>query len=93
MLPTPPKELTEAVLREACADGWPETQTLDFKWGLPGTTDEDRAEFAKDICAFANADGGDRVYGISDRNARANEIVPIQNLAPDTVRRRWFELA
>jgi hypothetical protein len=92
MLPTPPKELTEAVLREACADGWPETQTLDFKWGLPGTTDEDRAEFAKDICAFANADGGDLVYGISDRNARANEIVPIQNLAPDTVRRRLTQM-
>src|SRR6266852_7628233 len=91
MLPKPPKDVTEEMLLEACQEAWPETRTLDFKWGLPGRTEEERAEFLKDVCAFANADGGDLVYGVGELNARANGLVPILGQNPDEVRRRLVQ--
>jgi hypothetical protein len=42
-----------------------ESQTLDFKFCLPGKDEPSKVEFAKDVCAFANADGGEIVFGES----------------------------
>lgn len=39
---------------------------------------EHLAEFRSDICAFANAEGGYLLYGISDRNGMANELCGIE---------------
>jgi len=41
-----------------------EKKTLEYKQALPGNTDSDKKEFLADISSFANANGGDIIYGI-----------------------------
>jgi hypothetical protein len=44
-----------------------ESITLDYKQELPSDGTDSRRDFLCDIAAFANARGGDLIYGISDR--------------------------
>jgi hypothetical protein len=93
VLPKPPRDMTEAILREGCREHWPESQTLDFKRDLPAVDDGGRNEFLKDVCALANADGGDLVYGIAERDGAAGEPTPIVGENVDAVRRRLTQIA
>jgi hypothetical protein len=77
-------EIDEALLDAVCDEHWSESQTLDFKRVLPDTTDKAKQEFLKDVAAFANASGGDLVYGIQDSAGNAGQIVPIQ-IATDPI--------
>jgi len=45
----------------------PENRTIDYKEELPGNTDNDKKEFLADISSFANASGGDIIYGIQEK--------------------------
>jgi hypothetical protein len=45
----------------------PESRTLEYKEILPGNSNDDKKEFLKDVSAFANASGGDIIYGISEQ--------------------------
>lgn len=42
----------------------------------------------KDVCAYANAEGGDLVYGIDEDGGVAKAIVPITSEMADSARRR-----
>src|SRR5947199_9814000 len=44
-----------------------EGRTLDYKLALPTNSSDDRKEFLSDIASFANAIGGDILFGIADR--------------------------
>lgn len=44
---------------------------------------EKNAEFRKDICSFANADGGYILYGISEKQAIASELIGVEIDNPD----------
>src|ERR1700722_14955352 len=92
MLPRPPRELTEDIVREVCQQRWPESQTLDFKRELPGKDSRGRNEFLKDACALANADGGDLVYGIAELDGAANAPPPISNESIDSLRARLLQI-
>lgn len=71
-------KVDEALLRSVCAEHRCESQTLDFKRELPGSDDKSKSEFLKDVCAFANADGGDLVYGVDEKPAgHADHLAPI----------------
>lgn len=61
-----------------------ETKRLEYKAILPGKTDEDRAEFLKDVSALANTDGGDIVYGMAENQGIASAFVLIENGRLDT---------
>lgn len=80
------QELTEARLSEACANQYAESQTLEFKRALPSKGDRD--EFLKDVCALANADGGDIIYGIEEDKGKAKAVAAITGEAFDAARRR-----
>ena len=41
-----------------------ERKTMDYKQSLPGKTDSGKKEFLADVSSFANASGGDLIYGI-----------------------------
>ncbi len=43
-----------------------ESRTLEYKEQLPSNSDNEKKEFLADISAFANASGGDVIYGISE---------------------------
>lgn len=84
-------DVDEALLLEVCRDRWPESGTLDFKAGLPGSGEGARQEILKDICAFANANGGDIVYGIAENNGCADHLSPIDSTTDpiDAIKRRF----
>ncbi len=45
----------------------PEGRKLDYKEALPGPTDAEKKEFLADVSSFANAAGGDLVFGVRER--------------------------
>jgi hypothetical protein len=77
-----------ALLKTVCHEAWPESITLEFKRDLPGGTDKDKHELLKDVCALANADGGDLVFGIEESDGVAAALAPIATEASDAAKRR-----
>jgi hypothetical protein len=94
MLPIQLSGIDETMLAQACTDKWPESQTLEFKQTLPGTDDKSRHEFLKDVCALANASGGDIVYGIQEKSGRADQPAPISTSTDpiDATKRRLSQV-
>lgn len=92
MLPLTIPQITEAFFAQVCEEQWPETQTLEFKAILPLNGEDARQEFRKDVCALANADGGDLVFGISEKAGRANAILAINGVDADATKRRLQQI-
>jgi hypothetical protein len=92
MLPVAPSQIDESLLGSVCSGHWPESQTLDFKRELPGNATRDRHEFLKDVSGMANADGGDLVYGIAERDGTAESLSPIVGQNLDEAKRRFTQL-
>ena len=44
-----------------------ERRTIEYKQQLPGNGDEEKREFLADVSSFANAAGGDIIYGITEQ--------------------------
>jgi hypothetical protein len=94
MLPTNLDEVSEDYLAIMCREQRPESQRLDFKRTLPDIrAPQWREEFTKDICALANTEGGDIVFGIGERDACADTIDPIVGEAQDAAMRRLGQVA
>jgi hypothetical protein len=55
-----------------------EGRSLDYKAQLPGRSDGEKKEFLQDVCSFANAAGGNIVYGVTERRDgdRRNTGIP-----------------
>ncbi|MFC1592991.1 helix-turn-helix domain-containing protein [Candidatus Omnitrophota bacterium] len=43
-----------------------ECKTMEYKQALPGDSDREKKEFLADVSSFANASGGDLIYGIAE---------------------------
>ena len=65
-----------------------EGKHLEYKLRLPGASDNEKKEFLADISSFANASGGDIVYGMREESGAAAELVslPSANLDADRLR-------
>ncbi|QSX75601.1 ATP-binding protein [Lysobacter arenosi] len=74
------------------SDKEPESVTLDFKRELPGGQAGERKAFLSDVVAMANTHGGQIIYGISDVDSFADEIVPISNVTKEDARQRLMEM-
>ncbi|MEW6737417.1 MAG: ATP-binding protein [Acidobacteriota bacterium] len=57
------KETIDGLITNAVS----ESKTLDYKEELPSNKDEHKRDFLADISAFANASGGDLIYGIKEQ--------------------------
>ncbi|MEZ2310517.1 helix-turn-helix domain-containing protein [Paraburkholderia sp. RCC_158] len=84
--------LAEEDLQRLCEDRAVESQTLDFKRTIPGKDDRSKSEFLKDVCAFANGNGGDLLYGIDEYGGVASSIVPVTNESVDDLQRRLSQV-
>lgn len=62
-------------------NGVAETRTLEYKEKLSGNSDEDKKEFLADISSFANASGGDIIYGIQEQRSSDNKTTGIPEAA------------
>ncbi len=71
MIDKPLAAVTAADIQRLVDDGVAEGRTIEFKRELPGMKDSDRKEFLADVSSFANATGGDLVYGVAEKNGTA----------------------
>ncbi|MEH2303471.1 MAG: RNA-binding domain-containing protein, partial [Nostoc sp.] len=62
-------------------NGVAEKRTLEYKEKLPGNSDDDKKEFLADISSFANASGGDIIYGIQEQRDSNNKTTGIPEAA------------
>lgn len=94
MLPANLSETTQADLDHLVAERAPEGAHLDFKRQLPSNWDyEAKKRFIADVVAFANAGGGDLVYGIDENSeAAASAVVPQTFSSVDVEVRRLQDL-
>lgn len=72
-----------------------EIKTLEYKSELPGSQDSDKKEFLADISSFANASGGDVIYGIKEtRNKKGKKtgepeaVIPLQDITADEAKQQ-----
>jgi len=58
-------QITEEDLQALVDNSVVERKTLEYKQALPSNSDSDKKEFLADVSSFANASGGDLIYGIT----------------------------
>jgi hypothetical protein len=66
MLPIRFEDISSADILRLIQDKVSEHKTLEYKQRLSTGTGDEKAEFLADISSFANASGGDIIFGISD---------------------------
>ena len=66
MIPKNIDQITEADLQVLIDNEVLEGKTIEYKQELPSNPDSEKKEFLADVSSFANAIGGDLIYGISE---------------------------
>jgi len=56
-----------------------ESRTIEYKQELPGNSSHDKYEFLADVSSFANAVGGDLIYGIDAHDGVPKQITGIKD--------------
>jgi hypothetical protein len=92
MLPRDFSQISADLLHQICQEHWPESLVLEFKRELPAKDAKGRSEFLKDVCALANAGGGDLLFGIQERDGCADAMIAITADPPDSVARRLGQI-
>ncbi len=67
------------------ANGSAEQRTLEYKLRLPGDSDAERKEFLADVSSFANASGGDIIYGVAAVNGVPAQAEGLTGIVADAV--------
>lgn len=65
---------------------------LEFKEQIPGNSDIDKRDYLYEVDAFANASGGDIIFGIRENQGRAVELVGLTGINVDEEVRRLYSL-
>lgn len=90
MIPKSINQITEQDLQTLIDNSVLEGKTIEYKQELPGSSDTDKKEFLADVSSFANASGGDLIYGITeDRTAgipKKLEGLTITNVGEEILR-------
>ena len=68
------KDINESDLESLTENRRPEGKTIEYKADLKLGNDREKKEFLADVSAFANANGGDLIFGITDKNGFPSEI-------------------
>lgn len=93
MIPGPLDAVDKAALQRLFANGVGESRTLEYKRELPNSKDKDsKREFLADVTSFANAQGGDLLYGIDAPKGVPKAITGLIIDDPDGELRRWEDI-
>lgn len=68
-------EIAEVDLLALISNGVSEGRTIDYKRDMPGNSDGDKKEFLADVSSFANAGGGDLVFGMEEAGGLPTNLV------------------
>lgn len=83
------EDIKESDLDELVANAVTESKTIEFKKELPGAADSDKREFLADVSSFANATGGDLIYGIEAIKGVAKNIIGLESVGIDDAILKW----
>ncbi len=72
MIAKPLEAIETGDIEQLVTDRVAESRTLDYKEKLPGQSDGEKKEFLADITSFANASGGDLVFGVAEERDAQN---------------------
>ena len=88
MIDKPLADITAHDIQHLVEEGTPEKRTLEFKVELPGTKESEKKEFLADVSSFANAVGGDLIFGVATTDGRATAApgVTAQNVEKEVLR-------
>jgi hypothetical protein len=79
-------------IQELITNSVAENKTLEYKQELRiatvSSSDGEKKEFLADVSAFANTEGGDIIYGISEENSIPKDIVGIEIINTDELSRK-----
>lgn len=70
----PLESIEEADLEALVDNQVSERKTLEYKQSLPGGSDSENKEFLADVSSFANAAGGDLIFGIKEESGVPTEL-------------------
>lgn len=82
MIPKQVDAIDKADIDSLVANTVVEGRTLDFKLLLPDGTDDKKKEFLADVSSFANAAGGDLIYGVDEERDAKGQPTGIPSAAP-----------
>jgi hypothetical protein len=84
-LEKPLDSITEEDLNQLIENQVLEKKGLDYKLLLPSNSDAEKKEFLADVSSFANASGGDLLFGVAQDNATGlpKEIIGLDSLNID----------
>lgn len=85
-------DLDEHHLTELVERGVRELGRVEYKRKLPGGKDGERKEFLADVSSFANAGGGELVYGIDEEGGAPTDLVGLDLGNPDAEVSLWNNL-
>ena len=88
MINKPSGSLTIADIESLIANGVRESRDIEYKLKLPGNSDDEKKEFLADVSSFANAIGGDILYGISESDGVPVSIEGLNDFDEDKERLR-----
>ena len=84
------EDITEENLQNLIDEERIEKKVLEYKSELPGNNDSDKKEFLADISSFANAIGGDLIYGVIENRETGKpeklEGIDIKNVDQEILR-------
>jgi len=60
------EQITKEDLQALIDNEVTERKAIEYKQALPGNSDKEKKEFLADVSSFANASGGDLIYGITE---------------------------
>ncbi|MDO8716544.1 MAG: ATP-binding protein [Dehalococcoidales bacterium] len=82
-------QITEEDIQALKDNSVSESKTIEYKQQLPGNSDLDKQEFLADISAFANASGGDLIFGVTED---AGIPISVEGLAVDNIDREKLRI-
>ena len=88
LLSVPLLQVTASHLQALVDNKVAEGLQLDYKKDLPGQSDADKREFLADASSFANAQGGDLIFGIEEENDIPTSVPGLDRevIAPAVIR-------
>jgi predicted HTH transcriptional regulator len=75
LIDKPLELITEQDLMDLISNQVREDKRTEFKASVPGNLDKDKKEFLADVSSFANASGGDLIFGMKGKSGIASQLV------------------
>jgi len=83
MIAKPLVDVAKADIDALVVDAVSEALTIEYKGILPGNSDDQRREFLADVSSFANASGGDILYGVDEDQGVPTSANGLPGIDPD----------